>query len=337
MTVVESAVEEEPAAERPLGRPIPAEGGPDGFSQTWFPVCLSSELAAGPVGVDFLDGRVVAYRDAAGRAVVHSGYCLHLGADLSVGEVVDGQLRCRFHGWRYGADGRCAATGIGDPVPNRARLFDFPVIERYGIVWAFNGREPLFELPELPHPEDELVGRPGAIDEVLDVDPWVISAQTLDLQHFLMPHGFALRTDPTDSVSSTDFSMGYQLSATVPGDLHYDVRVDIHGTNIFWQTGTLGGRWFYWISAMQVPSPGRTKAFYVLGTRRPADGDLAATQEFLGRAGGLMMSMLADDAPVMRSIHMKPGLLTRADTPLARFFEYLRRYPHAHPSASYLR
>ncbi|WP_375540838.1 Rieske 2Fe-2S domain-containing protein, partial [Streptomyces sp. TRM64462] len=146
---------------RPLGRPVPGEGEGGVFSQSWFPVCLSADLKPGSVvGAGFLGGRVVAFRgEGGGPARVVSAYCVHLGADLSVGEVVGEQLRCRFHGWRYGGDGRCAATGIGDPVPSRARLFRFPTVERYGIVWAFNGEEPLFDLPDLPHPEDELVVR----------------------------------------------------------------------------------------------------------------------------------------------------------------------------------
>ncbi len=68
-----------------LGRPIPAEGANGLFTQSWFPLCLSSQVARGQVrGVDFLDGRVVIFRGENGRAQVLSAYCPHVGADLSV-------------------------------------------------------------------------------------------------------------------------------------------------------------------------------------------------------------------------------------------------------------
>ena len=63
-----------------------------GYHQSWFPVALASDVPAGrPLGRDFLGTRVVIYRDATGRPVVQGAYCPHLGADLSVGEVVEGQ------------------------------------------------------------------------------------------------------------------------------------------------------------------------------------------------------------------------------------------------------
>src|SRR6185295_16787699 len=66
-----------------------------GFHQSWFPLALASEVERGQViGRDFLGTRVILYRDGTGKAVVQGAYCPHLGADLSVGEVVDGQIRC---------------------------------------------------------------------------------------------------------------------------------------------------------------------------------------------------------------------------------------------------
>ena len=72
------------------------------FHQCWYPIALSAEVAAGSVtGAPFLDGRVVVYRTSDGVAHVHSAYCRHLGADLSVGRMVDDKLQCPFHFWQY--------------------------------------------------------------------------------------------------------------------------------------------------------------------------------------------------------------------------------------------
>jgi LuxR family transcriptional regulator, maltose regulon positive regulatory protein len=53
--------------------------------------------------------------------------------------MVDGTVRCVYHHWRYGTDGRCAGMPSKDPIPDAARLFKFPVKEKYDIVWAYNG------------------------------------------------------------------------------------------------------------------------------------------------------------------------------------------------------
>src|ERR1700677_2744792 len=80
----------------------------DEFHQCWYPVALSAEVAVGGViGSPFLDGRVVVYRTSDGVAHVQSAYCRHLGADLSLGKVVDDRLQCPFHFWRYDTKGAC--------------------------------------------------------------------------------------------------------------------------------------------------------------------------------------------------------------------------------------
>jgi phenylpropionate dioxygenase-like ring-hydroxylating dioxygenase large terminal subunit len=307
------------------------------FSQTWFPICLSQALPCGAVvGSEFLGGRVVAFRGSDGRAQVLSAYCVHLGADLSVGHVVGDTIQCRFHHWKFGADGYCKATGIGDPVPRQARVFCFPTVEKYGIVWAFNGDEPLFDLPELPYAEESLVLRPMVFDQMQPSDPWIVTAQTLDLQHFSLQHELELLEDPNQSVSSTRFSMGYHLAGRMRSGEIYDVRVDIRGNNTFWQIGTFDGRWFFWLTALGVPRPGASKPFFVIGATRRNGEDEAATHAFLDQAYGMMMGMMADDADVVLTIKYKPGILTASDNALSAFMHYLRCYPRAHPSAQFI-
>src|SRR5262245_13585453 len=111
-----------------------------GFHRCWYPVALSRDVTAGSViGRDFLGSRIAAYRDAQGRPVVQSAWCPHLGADLSLGQIVDGHLRCPYHHWSFGADGACASIPTGDKIPPGARIFTYPAEEAWDIVWAFNG------------------------------------------------------------------------------------------------------------------------------------------------------------------------------------------------------
>ena len=89
-----------------------------GFHQSWFPVALAREVGSGAVlGVDFLGTRMVVYRAATGKPVVQSAWCPHLGADLSIGELVNNQIRCAYHHWRFDEAGVCAHIPTGDKIP----------------------------------------------------------------------------------------------------------------------------------------------------------------------------------------------------------------------------
>ena len=77
---------------------------------------------------------------------------MHRGTALSLGWVNGDELVCPYHGWRYRADGRCAAIPqLEDPsrVPAKARIPVFRCQERYGLIWVAL-EEPRWPLPEVP-------------------------------------------------------------------------------------------------------------------------------------------------------------------------------------------
>src|SRR5690606_27348027 len=116
---------------------------PEHQHQHWFAVCLSEEVAPGAViGVPFAGDRLAVFRRESGEAAALSARCAHMGADLAAGEVVDGNLRCMFHHFCYGTDGRCTSVPSGDRIPASARVHSFPVAESVGLVWVFNGTDP---------------------------------------------------------------------------------------------------------------------------------------------------------------------------------------------------
>jgi phenylpropionate dioxygenase-like ring-hydroxylating dioxygenase large terminal subunit len=124
----------------------------------WYPICSGRELTASvPVRSRVLGLPFVAFRDASGRACVLSDVCAHRGGSLGKGKVVDGCIACPYHGWRYDREGRCQlvpSLGAGARIPPRAKVDSYPVVERYGIVFAFLGdlpdseRPPLYEIEE---------------------------------------------------------------------------------------------------------------------------------------------------------------------------------------------
>src|SRR5688572_92324 len=109
----------------------------------WQPAALVSEMPAErPVkAVRLLGEDLVLFRRAGGWALV-GRFCAHRGVDLSFGRLEDGNLRCLYHGWLYGPDGRCLeqpAEPEHSTFASRVRIPSYPCEERNGIVFAYLG------------------------------------------------------------------------------------------------------------------------------------------------------------------------------------------------------
>jgi phenylpropionate dioxygenase-like ring-hydroxylating dioxygenase large terminal subunit len=116
-------------------------------------VLSSRELGPRPLARTRFGERLVFWRDASGRAACLADRCAHRGAALSLGQVREGNLVCRFHGLCYDRDGRCVqAPSEGDwPIPASLRVKACQVREGDGMVWLWRG-PPLAgaESPALP-------------------------------------------------------------------------------------------------------------------------------------------------------------------------------------------
>jgi phenylpropionate dioxygenase-like ring-hydroxylating dioxygenase large terminal subunit len=297
-------------------------------------MALSRELIAGQViGRDFLDGRIVLFRGANGKAVAMSAYCPHVGADLSVGEVIGDNLRCAFHHWQYDPDGRCVKTGMGDKPPKGACLFVFPTTERFGIIWVFNGETPLFELPSFPYTDDELEMSHPYEPQLLHADPWVFCANTPDRQHAIAVHKMKhVEDDFHNNFKWDKFGFTFTYVGRDQDDIPMETTLAIRGTTVFFRSGQHGDFWRGSIVGFGLPRPGQltmhSSNFVLKGPKAP---------EQLERTNAVSLRTLSEDRDIINTIHYRPGLLTKADTSLSRFLTYVRKYPRAHPSSDFIR
>ncbi len=316
-----------------MDQSVPREGDGGLFTQSWFPVCYSHELAPDThVGRDFLDGRVIVARSASGRAQVLSAYCAHLGADLTHASWCEGRLRCPFHRWEYDLDGRCVATGIGDPAPPRARLFAFPTCEKYGVILAFNGDSASWSVPDLAIAADEAALFP-APSRRIHCDPWTMLANTPDWQHFLLLHDFEFDVEHARATRTWHANgMHYTMRTRVDGR-EFEFTPNILGSSVFYVDGRMGERRFGLMAPFGLPRPGECDIYTVVVLDR-RDPDPQGMLQILGARFG---AMVEEDYPLIDSARFRPRNLTRADAELARFLQMVRDYPRAHPAADYLR
>lgn len=157
----------------------------------WHPILPSDELENAPVPIKLL-GRALVVARLDGEPAVFDDVCRHLGAALSLGEVVGGDaLRCPYHGWSYDKSGRCVDIPArrGSPIPREARVRAYTARERYGLVWVCLNEAPEHEIPAFPEFEDTEVHK----GPLRTYGPWRASAPrivmaALDDTHFPWVH-----------------------------------------------------------------------------------------------------------------------------------------------------
>lgn len=74
--------------------------------------------------------RVVLYRKPDGQIVAMEDRCPHRQAALSLGMKEGENLRCMYHGLRFGPDGKCNEIPGQDRISERACVRVFPVVEK---------------------------------------------------------------------------------------------------------------------------------------------------------------------------------------------------------------
>lgn len=301
------------AFSHPGARPF---GNPAVVSRSWFPILRSRQLAAGSVRRVELAGRgLAAYRDHAGVAHVLDARCPHLGADLSHGRVDGEGLRCAFHGWCFGADGDCRDAPRHAVPPDR-RTRAYPIVERWGFIWLFNGPEPLFPLPDNPAGERSWAVR--LPPQRIRCHPHLVLSNGLDVAHYEQLHGLRLHAPP--HVTLGPCSVKISLRGT-PISRVWRMLSGSTSREIAASFTTIGGS-LAWTS---VSSPVQ---FDVLFTGRPhGKGDCLTQTIFFFRqrpgaawlrALGLMLTLLHDDRRVLEGLDFRPAF-SEADGPLRAY------------------
>ena len=160
----------------------------------WYMVAFSNELEPGQVKpVHYFEKKLVLFRDKEGRAHLLSAFCPHMGAHLGEGgEVVNNNVKCPFHAWEFSGTGACVNIPYSDKIPPKAKVRNWPLVEKNRMLLAWHndeGGEPEWEIPDIPEVEDT---------EWTDyeVREWKIRTHNIDmaenqvdLAHFQYLHG----------------------------------------------------------------------------------------------------------------------------------------------------
>ncbi|HEY5664233.1 MAG TPA: aromatic ring-hydroxylating dioxygenase subunit alpha [Ilumatobacter sp.] len=220
----------------------------------WHPVAESADVAPGPIAASLLGERFAVWRTPDGTLAAAPDRCPHREAPLSAGTVSGGVLTCAYHGWSFGAGGRCVgvpSSGEGAAVPPAADLACVRAAERYGLIWLCPG-EPAAGIPVIPEEDDPAfrrinsgfehwsVSAPRMVDNFCDIShfPWVHAGtfgagqdqrvprvELAELDHGW--YGYRYEVDVADAASGTaatvhrTMSTGFQLPFAVRSTIAY--------------------------------------------------------------------------------------------------------------------
>lgn len=115
------------------------------LTDLWYLAVPGKALKPGRmVGRVFMEQPVLIGRDKVGRPFAFRDLCPHRGVALSAGHFDGEEVRCPFHGWRFGPDGQCRAIPSQAESqrlkPESVKVQSFPCRELQGNVWIFLGR-----------------------------------------------------------------------------------------------------------------------------------------------------------------------------------------------------
>jgi aminopyrrolnitrin oxygenase len=313
-----------------------------GYPASWYLFGASAALGARPVSKQLLGRPLVAFRTASGKLALMGANCAHMGADLGCGRVVGESIQCPFHGWRYGTDGACVHTPGGGRVPAFARLRTYPVHERHGYLFFFNGPEPLFPLPFFfgEDPAAFVAGRPFRY--VADCTWYMNAAHAFDTQHFASVHERELLAPPVTDCPAP-YARRNTYRAKVIGASVFDrllrvfagrtveITISVCGGTFVLVTGDFGGAHSRFIMATRPLEAGRTLCegiVFARASRVPAADRLGLALRRL-----FTRSYLAAEARTLRGTRYNPASLGPADEDMIAFFQWVAALPQAASSA----
>lgn len=307
---------------------------------SWYLFGASHEVTHRPVAREILGRRLVAYRTSSGSVAILDARCSHLGADLGEGCVVDDRLQCPFHNWQYATDGQCVHIPAQKHIPSFARQRAYPVQERHGFIYFFNGAEPLFPLPFFEGCDPDAFTPARPFGTTLNCPWYLVGANAFDLQHFRAAHDRRLAETPTVECPAP-FARRATGTFTVSGDTLQDrITRLVAGDRVTMSITDWCGNLMFATATFR-----RTRSHGMVITEPTETGVLVRVIVFVPKSASwvgrtlkdplhawirryFIMRFLASDAARLNGARYNPLSLIEADRDLADYFRWLAVVSH---------
>jgi hypothetical protein len=195
-------------------------------------------------------------------------------------------------------------------------------VEAWGLIWAFNGKTPLFDPPRIPGIEESELSLETHFRGIRTAPPEVSTSNGIDFQHLRTLHG--LQTTEPETLTVRDYDIEYQVETA-----DYRQHGLITAANVFGQHLRVMGQDMFMLFCSAPIDKGHRRSFFVIGVRK--GGAPAEREDTLAGMRSLVERLLGEDEPVLDGMRFRRGVLVASDRHLARYFRYVSNLPRAEP------
>ncbi|NET34718.1 MAG: Rieske 2Fe-2S domain-containing protein [Cyanothece sp. SIO1E1] len=128
---------------------VPKQGTlASGLKNYWYVAEFSANVGKSTLKPFKLFGEAwLLFRNQDGQVGCIKDECAHRACPLSLGQWVEGNVQCGYHGWTYGIDGNCSHIPSCQQPQALASIQTWPCFEADGLIWVWPGDETPNEAP----------------------------------------------------------------------------------------------------------------------------------------------------------------------------------------------
>lgn len=110
------------------------------LKNVWYVAAWADEVGSSLLPRQLLGKPVVLYRRKDGQAVALDDRCPHRFAPLHMGQLINDEIECAYHGLRFDCTGTCTHNPHGNgAIPAKAVVRSYPVLEKHKLLWIWMG------------------------------------------------------------------------------------------------------------------------------------------------------------------------------------------------------
>ncbi len=250
----------------------------------WWVVAKSDEVSEKPLGRWILDKPVVLYRGSSGALIALEDRCPHRWAPLSHGGVLGDTIVCAYHGFRFGADGKCSLIPTQEKIPEKVRVQAYPIEEVDGYIWIWLGDPAKASAAKIP--QLSFLSGPGwhGVSGYMEVNAnyFMLQENVLDLTHFGFLHAGSLDQEGWDAAGSdvtvengqVSYRKAIQQEPIAPFlGLPLGYTLDQKADRIDWGTFVLPGVHIAGVELQDPVATGTTRRFRITHLTTPQSVD----------------------------------------------------------------
>ncbi len=188
----------------------------------WYPVMPIDQLVMQPQSFELLGQKIAIWLDSEGRPAATIDRCCHRSAQLSKGVVIEGCLRCPYHGWSFDQHGTCVKVPqMSDQsrIPASYKVQAYRCVDRYGYVWVCLDDDPLTPIPEIQEADDPKLRIIPQFYEAWQCSGLRVMENSFDNAHFSFVHAASFGDQAQPAPASIDLQtldFGFQVKSCVP-------------------------------------------------------------------------------------------------------------------------